>query len=133
MTFTPDIGLGTTIAFHTSWFAKVIDINLTGEKREAINITNMSSTAEEYIASRLVDAGELDVTVLYDQDKTPPISSAAETVTITLPLPSGKTSAGTIAATGFMIENSIAIPVKDKMTQSLKIKFTGARTYTASS
>ena len=138
MTFDPDIGLGTVVLFQNGFFAKIESVNITGEKREAIKITNMSSIDngegfEEYIPSRIVDAGELDVTILFDQDQTPPIRSAPETITIKFPLPAGKTTPGQVAATGFMTENSVAVPVGDKMTQSCKIKFTGKRTYTPSS
>lgn len=133
MPFEPDIGLGTVILFQTGFFAKIENVNITGEKREAINVTNMSSEDEEYIASRLVDAGELDCTIFFDQDKEPPIRQPAEPITIKFPVPAGKTTPGQVACTGFMTENSIAVPVKEKMTQSVKIKFTGRRTYTPSS
>lgn len=137
MPFTPDIGLGTVVLFQSGFFAKIESLNITGEKRESIKITNMDSVDtgegfEEYIPSRIVDAGELDVTILFDQDKTPPIRGAAETITIKFPLPAGKSTPGQVAATGFMTENSIAVPVGDKMTQNCKIKFTGKRTYTPS-
>lgn len=138
MTFEPDIGLGTVILFQSGFFAKIENVNISDEKREAISITNMSSFDgdggfEEYLASRIVEAGEVDVTIFFDQDKVPPIRQAAESITIKFPLPAGKTNPGQIACTGFMISHSIAVPVKEKMTQNVKIKFTGKRVYTASS
>ena len=133
MTFQPDIGLGTVILFQTGFFAKIESVNINGEKRDAIDITNMSSTHPEYIPSRLIDAGEMDVTILFDPDKTPPIGEAAETITVKFPIPAGKTNPAQVVATGFMTENSMSIPVKDKMMQTCKIKFTGARVYTAAS
>lgn len=139
MTFEPDIGLGTVVLFQSGFFAKIESVNITGEKREAIKITNMNSVDvngkgfEEYIASRIVDAGELDVTILFDQDREPPIRQPAEEVTVKFPLPAGKTTPGQIVGTAFMTEHSIAVPVGDKMTQTCKLKYTGLRAYTASS
>lgn len=135
MSATPDIGLGTQVTFASGFFARILSATRSGIKREAVDITNMSSAQGwmEFIASRLKDPGGLDVELLFDQDATPPIGSAAETITITFPAPANKTNGATIVCTGFMTEEEIAIPVDDKMTQTVKIKFTGIPVITPSS
>lgn len=132
---TPDIGLGTTVAFATGFLARILSVTRNGVKREPVDVTNMQSPQGwmEFIASRLKDPGGLDVELLFDQDATPPITSPKESITITFPAPAGKTNGGTIVCDGFMTEEEEAIPLDDKMTQTVKIKFTGIPVITPSS
>lgn len=129
------LGFGSAITFSSGFCAEITDIKIGGLSREAVDVTNFASTNgyKEFIPSTLIDSGELEVELIYDTDAAPPITGAAETVTITFPLKSGETTAATVSATGFLTDSEEAVPLDDKMSQSVTIKFTGARTYTPGS
>lgn len=97
---------GTTIAFATSGFtASVTRINGTSMSRGAVEDTDLSTTGQmTFIPADLVDAGEFGLEFHWDQSFStfPPISAAAETVTISFPLKSGESTKATLAGSGFV-------------------------------
>jgi hypothetical protein len=129
------LGFGTAVTFSSGFCAEITDVKIGGLSREAVDVTNFSSTGgfKEFIPSTLIDSGELEVELIYDTGTSPPIGGAAETVTITFPLKSGESTAGTLACSGFLTDSEEAVPIDDKMSQSVTIKFSGERTYTAGS
>ena len=129
------LGFGTSITFSSGFCAEITDVKIGGLSREAVDVTNFGSTGgyKEFIPSTLIDSGELEVELIYDTDTTPPITGAVETVTITFPLKSSETTAATLACSGFLTDSEEAVPMDDKMSQSVTIKFTGQRTYTPGS
>lgn len=125
------LGFGTTITFSSGFCAEITDVKIGGLSREAVDVTNFGSTGgfKEFIPSTLIDSGELEVELIYDTNTAPPIGGAAETVTVTFPLKSGESTGATLAATGFLTDSEEAVPIDDKMSQSVTIKFSGQRTY----
>lgn len=128
-----DEGRGTTILFGTSAFsANLLAINGFGFSRAAIETTRMNtSTNRTFMPEDLVDRGELELELEFDPSLTPPIASAAETVTITFPVPSGLTTGATWAASCFATNYSGAVRIAERMQCTLTLKISGAVTITA--
>lgn len=103
-------GNGTTLTFGTSGFtANIYTISGTEQSREALEDSHIGTTGEKtYIADDLIEPGQFDIEFEWDQSFStfPPISHAAETVTVTFPLKSGETTNATLAGSGFLISSS---------------------------
>ena len=125
-------GFGITITFDTGFLAEIIDVTLPESARESIDTSHTATTdgMMTFIPSDLIDNGDLEVELNFDEDASPPIDSDPETVTITFPLRTGNTTAATWAFTGFMTNYAPAAPIDDRMTATATIKVTGAITIT---
>lgn len=122
----PDIGTGTTLTFSSSFFGEIVNLGWTGIERGAIDFTHLGSTvAREFKPTDLYDPGELAVEVHFDSNTFPPMSTTAETVTVTFP---GGGTTDTWACAGFLTSFGQGTPLEDKMTANGTIKFTGAIT-----
>ena len=103
-------GNGTTIAFGTSSFsANVYSIGGSTQTREALETTYLGTSGfKEFIPDALVDGGEAEIEFEWNPSfgTFPPISGAAETITITFPLLSGETTNATLAGTGFLTSST---------------------------
>jgi len=121
-----DSGFGLSIVFGTSGFsADLLDVTPPGASREAIDVSHMGNSGfKEFIPSDLVDWGECKMTVGFDPATSPPISSAAETITITFP------DGTTWAFSGFMTGYEPKAPMEDKMTGEVTVKVSGEPTIT---
>lgn len=136
-----DQGFGTTITFQSSLFsAQLVSANISGVTREALDTTVMDTTsgAMTFIPSDLTDAGEVQVSLkFHPHTKLAALkaahSAAAETVTITFPVPSGGSAGATIACSGFMTSFNITSEMVSIITADATIKFSGVATYTAGS
>lgn len=130
-----DEGFGTTITFQSGFCAEVLEVSWDGIERNAIDTTHMTTTEGwmTFLPSDLQDPGELTVELQFDPDESPPIEAAAETVTVTFPIPAGGSVAATWACSGFLTGMSAAVPHNDKMTASVTIKFSGEPTFTPGS
>lgn len=128
---------GATITFQSGFFGEITAIALSGYARGATETTHSTSTSgwKTFQPSDLKDAGELEVTIRFDPDDTPPIDQAAETVTLTFPVPSGLTNGATLAATGFMTNFNANLDTigDDAMEASATIKYSGVPTWTDAS
>lgn len=127
------IGTGTTVTFGTSGFtAQVLEVGWSGIEREAVDSTHMgTTTARSFIPSSLYDPGEIEMEVAFDGDDAPPISAAAETITVEFAKKaSGSTNGAQWAATGFLTGVEVTAPLEDKMTATLTIKLSGEITFT---
>jgi hypothetical protein len=122
---TPDLGNGATITFSSGFLALITDISISGIEREAIDSSTLSTSGgKTFMPSDVYDAGELSVEMQFATDGTPPITSAAETVTVTFP------DAETLIAQGFMTGFEISdITNESIMKASATIKFTGSITF----
>lgn len=125
-----DVGTGTTIAFGTSGFtAEILSLNGNDITREDIDVTHMGSTGyREFMPSDLVDGGSIELELGFDPDSQPPITSAAETVTITFPLPAGGTTPATFVFTGYINAWSWTAPIDETMTATATVKVDGQGT-----
>ena len=111
----------------------IISISGPDMSRDAIDISTMDSTnkAREFIAG-LYDAGELTAEINYDGSSggtannlhTAFLLGTPEVWTVTFP------DTSTWVTNGFITNLSHAIPVDDKITQSVTIKFTSGPVYT---
>lgn len=121
-----DTGFGITITFDSGFLAEIIDVTLPEQTREPIDTTHTTTTngIMTFMPSDLIDSGELQVELNFDETASPPIDSAAETCTITFG------SATTWAASAFMTSYAPSAPIDDRMTASCTIKFSGAITIT---
>lgn len=130
-----DTGFGASITFSSGFAACIRDINWSGISREAIDTTcnSTSNGAMTFMPSDLEDPGELRVDLLFNPKTTPPYTSAAETITVTFPIPAGNTTATTWAASGFMTNFEFGAPYNDLMTATATLKFSGAITITPGS
>ena len=106
-----DNSQGTTIAFATSsWSgaAALTSATVDGITRAVRDQTSLSTTGARVKApGKLVDYGTVSATVFFDPDDPPPFNSAAELITITFPVPTGKNSGATLSGTGFISSFSI--------------------------
>jgi len=131
-------GDGATVAFGTSSFAAKVDsIRWTGFSRDAIDMSDLSATGGmSYQESKMYDPGSIQLDGAYDNSDTgdPPMTGAAETITITLPKRTGQSSTGgTIVASGFLTSFEATFPKRDKQGFSATFKLSGNVTITAGS
>ena len=118
------LGHGTTITFATGFLAKIRSLQWTGVERTAVDDTFFNTTGgKAYEAADLYDPGELVVEIEHDTAATPPIASAAETVTLTWP------DAQTHAASGFMVGYEFQTSDEEKVMATARIKLSGAVTW----
>ena len=103
-------GNGTTIAFGTSAYSfTVTKIGGFTQEREALDASDLSTVDfAKVLAGDLVAPGEFEVEGIFDSGTDmseagviPPITGAAETITITPPKGSN-TTAGSVSGTGFI-------------------------------
>jgi len=136
-----DIGTGTSIAFGTSTFApEIIDLKFSSISRPVIKTSHLGTTvADTFMPGDLVDYGTCEVEYQFCPTTTlltkyiPPITSVAETITISFPLYSGAAAKATAAGSGFVSTYSLAEPHEDLQTGTFTIKWSGAVTFTAAS
>lgn len=137
-----DTGHGTTIAFATTtgFTPAVLEIELPEFAREALEDTVLNQTGgkKTYIPDDLYDPGETRVRFQWDQSAGtfPPISAAAESITVTFGLKSGESTAATLAGTGFLINSGgVSVVQGEIMEGEFVIKWDGKTgpTFTAGS
>ena len=134
VTAAPQQGHGVAITFSSGFFAWITDVNPASMRREALETTNSSTTvARTFTPEKLVNYGDLRVTMQFDASKDPPIEGAAESITITFPMASGATTAANWTGTGFMTAYEPTVPINGIMTATATIKWTGAVTTNAAS
>lgn len=130
-----DTGFGASITFQTGFFAKFRVIEELGSTREAIETTHNASTNgwATFIPSDIKKMKRCRVQMLFNPDATPPIDQAAETITITFPVPAGSSNGATLQCSGFMTDAGARIPYDDLMTQDVELQLSGEPTWTDAS
>ena len=129
----PDVGTGTSITFGTSGFsAALISVDGPSSSREAVETSTMATTnSHTFMPADLVDRGEVSLTFEFDPDLEPPIDQAAETITITWPIPSGLSNGATWVFSGFMTDYNPGASIDERMEASGTLKISGDITVTA--
>ena len=119
------VGDGTTIAFASSgWSGEIVSISGPGGSRSAIDTSHLGSSGwKTFLASGLVDGGEVSITIQYDPSTVIPITAVAETITID---PAG--TGATLAFSGFLISASHSFEIDEIMQAEISIKVSGAIT-----
>lgn len=130
-----DIGTGTTVTFGTSSFsANITNVGWSGIERPAIDTTHLgTTTARTFMPGDLFDPGELSLDIQFNPDNYPPITGAAETITVRFPIPAGLSNGATWVASGFMTSFELGNPLEELMTATMGVKFTGNITPTDAS
>jgi hypothetical protein len=130
-------GVGLTITFGTSSFsANIIEVSGSGNfQRAKIDATHLgSSTAMQYILASLYDPGDVTLKIQWNGDQVPPTDGVAETITITPPLPSGQSTAGTLVFSAGVTGFPFSVPrAGELMTADVQLGILGAITITPSS
>lgn len=125
-------GTGTKITFPGSFVASIMNVDFSGMGVEDIEISDTSDIWRVFDPSVLKNPGELKIHIHFDPDQTPPLGTKG-TVTVTFPLPSGKTTPGNWACSGYMKTYEPSDPYDNKMVADVTVKFSGQPTFTASS
>lgn len=120
------ISTGATISFQSGFFGEILSIGWGGIERGSIETTHMGTPSgyKQFIPGNLADPGELEVEFNFQAEKTPPITNAAETITVTYNS-DGAGSTSTWSASGFMTAFECEAPVEEVMKGTATIKFTG--------
>lgn len=118
-------GTGTTVTFGTSGFSfSLLDISGPGLSRDAVETSYMgTTTAKTFEPADLYDGGEFNVTGAYTGAVSPPITNAAETITIDW---SGTGVGYKSTFSGFMTAFEPQAAIDERMTFTATIKVTGA-------
>lgn len=129
-------GHGVTITFSSGFMAEITNVNHSGISRAPLEITHSGSTVKTFMPADLIDNGEVVVALLFNPNSEPPIASAAESTTITFPVPAGSTNGATIAGSMFMTGFTYTVPAAQEeaiMTATATLKAAGALTWTDAS
>lgn len=108
------------------FFAEVIDVNGPEAAVEAINMSHHgTSNAHAFDPAKLVDWGQLDVTIAFDP-ATKPTMGVKGTVTLTM----ANSGAAAWSWTGFLTRFRPGNPLEDRATADVSIKVDGDVTVT---
>jgi hypothetical protein len=129
------------VTFGTSGATgNITSIEWSGIERGSVDTSYLGSTgARTFIPTDLYDPGELELEIDFDTQAVASastggifdlINAAAETITVTYPIPTGATTGAKYAASGFMTGLSVSVPLEDKVTANATFKMTGALTPT---
>lgn len=122
-----NIGTGTTVTFGTSGFSfDLLNVNWDGIERVVINTSHMGTTdAHTFMPGKLPDNGEIQIEGAFIGNLDPPIDGATETITVDV---AGAGAGHRWAASAFMRNFSLGIPLEEKMTFTATLKVSGAIT-----
>lgn len=128
-------GFGIAITFDSGFMAEITSVTHDGIKRGDIDTSSMSTTnnAITFTPEALYDPGGLSVELLANPDTAPPITSDAESITLTWRKPSGKTNAAHWDFSGYMNEYKVTGAKEGLVTATATLKASGPITFTASS
>ncbi len=100
--------VGMTIAFGTSSFDPTYTgITPGGVSRGEHGISHLELAANAealWVPGKLLVYEPWELRYIFDPDDIPPITAAAETLTITYQLPTGQSTAANLSGTGFVLE-----------------------------
>ena len=138
-----DIGTGATILFGTSgWAGNIVSISHGGVGRGKVGTSHLGTVGgRTYIPTDLYEPGELEVEFQVDTtnvkastgagNKFPRYNTAAETITFKLPVPTGSSTAASIAGSGFVIGPvEFDNPLDELITGRFTVAFSGNLTHT---
>lgn len=133
-------GAGTSMTFPNGFSGSLLEISRDGVEVDDLDVTDMATAADNqglvwqlFQPTKLVNPGSLKVKLQYTPDGTQAQVGIPGTVVVTFPVPPGKTTGANWSCAGYVKSVGEQIPLKDKMTQELTIKFSGKPTYSTSS
>lgn len=131
-----DTGHGATISFGTQslsyYWRKIGAIEQAREKVEAnylaIVAVGSNPPYARNLPGDLVDPGEFEVEYAFDSTSGQPAMTDPETITITLPLATGQSSAYNVAGTGYVLSRTVSPECTTNGLQigKMRIAFSGA-------
>lgn len=126
------VATGITIAFGTSAFqAQILGVSITGMERESIDTSHMGTTDwKTFMPAKLTDPGSLELKIAFDPDDQPPITGAAETITVTWPIQDAPGTSANWSAQGFVTEFEVTAELEEKMEADVTVKLSGSVTFT---
>lgn len=123
------IGTGATITFSSGYLAEIVSIGINGTSRASIPTSHMGTTGGmTFTPASLYDPGGCTVELIMQPATTPmtPLTAAAGNITVNFP----DAGNATFAASGYMEGFDVTIPLEDRITQTVTLKFSGNITYT---
>ena len=135
-----DIGTGAALTFASGLFANIMSMNWSGISRPAIKTSHLGTTsADSFIPGDRYDPGALALELQFQPDSLGPtalitqLNAGSTAITVTFPIPSGRTAGATMVGTGFLQDiDPISVPDEALMTMSATLKYTGTVTMTTS-
>jgi hypothetical protein len=128
-------GLELVLATSTGFDAalRIRDTTEDQVKRSAIDMTHTQSPDNrmQFEPSKLVDPGEIKVTLILPKGVEPPIDEKPEVMTIKYPLQDAETAPAQVSGSGFFTDFGKRLPLNDRMEMNCTIKKTGKWTYAA--
>jgi len=99
-----DTGLGATASFASLGLSlKIVSMDIGNQTLPNVNVSTLASTNfEEYIPGDLAEPGTVTFVCQFDNAQSQVITGTVDTLTVTLPLSSGGTTAGTWVGTGYI-------------------------------
>ena len=136
-----DEGAGATLTFATTSGGEnsfeITSIQAQGVSREALETTHHETAGgyKTYQPADFKDPGTIAVTYWHNPNgPRPPITAAAQNITITYPVPVGEATGATEVSSAFVTDwDPPALEIDSVMEATMTIKRTGAITYTTSS
>ncbi len=124
-----DTGNGATVTFATSSLTlAIISIDIGEQSVDMLDVSTLATTGDqEMIASDLKKAQEVTLNVLFVASATAPVvAAAAETMTVTLPLFTGTTTAANLAGTAQFTSFKLpSLKNGEVMVSTIKWKYNG--------
>lgn len=124
-------GHGTTLTIGGTAVGNIMSISGPDQSRDPIDISTMESSNKfrEFIPG-MIDAGELTMELNFDGTTVSSVldgqlTATASSIVVTF----SDADTATFTCNGFITALGHAIPMDDKVTQSVTIKFTGEPTY----
>ncbi len=123
-----DDGSGATLVMASSgWTGRITGISRSGMERPSIKTTHLgTSGADTFIPADNHDEGSLELDIQYDPDVPPPLTSAAETVTLTYAIPAGQSNGATDIGSAFITDEQRTIAIGELMQGTFTLKWAGS-------
>lgn len=131
-----------TLITHTSAFvASVTGVDWSGIERAALSSLHLGTPAtsngvavETMFMSDIVKMGKLQLTMFWEPDNPPPLYNDGETITLTAPVPRGKSKGATMTGPAGFTACGMAMPGPGQtMTSSAELSWLGEVQFSPSS
>lgn len=130
-----DDGSGATLTLAVSgWTGNITGMRRSGMTRPSIKTTHLGTVgADTFIPADNHDEGSLELDIQYDPNVPPPLTAAAETVTLTYPIPTGQSNGATDVGSAFITDEDRTIAIGELMQGTFTLKWAGTVTQSDSS
>lgn len=129
-----DVGTGAVITFGSPpiFTAQVVDLSISGIARASIPTSHMGTVAAPpdnfgnmtFLEGSLSDPGEMVMEIHFNPDTEPPIDQPVDVINIDFHIVGTDTENTAWDTNGFATNFDVGVPLEDKMTGTLTVKFT---------